>query len=301
LLGIFKLLNNSIKNSGYLGTLYKFRVLVSVTFLYPNVIIKASKAIFKFKASKTTIIRNLWRAINKAYANNLKLSERVNALIWHSDFIASEFKGRFLVDSHDEIKLWSSYNLDSLEVYLSTTEPHSNHEGILSLTLRFKGQPIFYFSFLFCSNRMGNNSETILFLTRIQGVPGNYADIKLINKLMGNLNLSNILLSALEGLAMSLNIRKIRCVSATNQCSFNSGGSRGNFHSTYDEFLVKNGAIFEEEGFFSLPIPLPIKDLTMVQAHRSRHKKHSAKRREISDAVRTTIQSEIQKRVNFYL
>ena len=298
MLNIFYLLNNSIKNAGYLGTLYKFRVLVAITFLHPNLIIKASKAIFQFKASKTTITRNLWHAINKAYANNLKLSERVNALIWHSDFITSKFKGVFLVDSHDEIKLWSSFNLDSLEIYLSTTEPHFNHEGILSLTLRFKWQPIFYFSFLFCSNRMDNSSETILFLTRIQGVPGNYADIKLINKLMGNLNLSNILLSALEGLALSLNIRKIICVSATNQCSFKSDGSKSNFHSAYDEFLIKNGAFLEEEGFFSLPIPLPTKDLTMVQAHRSRHKRHSAVRNEISKIVRAKVECDILNRPN---
>ena len=295
---IFYLLNSSIKNSCYLCTLNKLRIALVRTFQHPVLMLRILKVVILFKYSKIDIMRDFKKLNYPAYSNTFKFSDRVEAFIFHNIYIINNLGSKLVKYSNDGIKLWSSSDVELLEIYLSRTELHFNHEGILSLTLRFDGQPVFFISFLICNGRTLNLSGPIFFLSRIQGIPKNYASIRLVNKLLNNLNLSNTLLSAAEGVALALNIKKIISVNAFNQISYNSDGSKGNFRSTYDEFLIKNAAFLERDGYFSLPVPLPTKELKSVKAHRSRHKRHLAIRREVSEAARAAIEYEMSKRSN---
>jgi len=239
-------------------------------------------------------LRDFRRLNNPSYSTTFNFIDRVDAFIFHNDYFSSKLGGKLVRYSNDEIKLWKSPNVEFLQICLSRTEQLLNREGVLCLSLQLAGRSLFIFSFLICNGRLFNDSGPILFLSRIQGASGQFDSIKKINMSMGNL--SNVLLSALEGIALSLNIKQIICVSASNQIQFNSDGPKSNFHSTYDEFLIKNGALFRGDGFFALSVPLPAKNFNTGRSHRSRHKKHSEIRFEISESVRAVMQSEIQKK-----
>ena len=295
LLDIFYSINNYIKKAGYKSAFNTFGIVLFKTFQHPITMLYVIRAIAQFKYSKKTILGNFKKSIFNAYSQNLILGDRVRALIFHNDFVMSKLSKQFFECPNYECKLWALNNSDYLEIFLSNTNEHFTHEGLLSLTLRLNGRPMFFFSFLICSGALFNISGPVLFLTRIQGIPNQYDSIKLINKLMGNLNLSNMLLSAAEGFSLSLGIRAIVSTGASNQLSFNQDYSKNHFYSTYDEFLYKNGALLNRDGYFLLSVPLPIKELSMVQTHRSRHKKLSMIRYEISEAVREAVQSSILK------
>ena len=288
-------INNYIKTVGHKVALKTLGIVLVRMFQHPITMLHVIRAIVQFKYSKRTVLGNFKKSIFNAYSSNLTSGNRLTALLFHNDFVISKLSKKFFEYPNYKCKLWSLFDLNYLEIYLSNTNERATHEGLLSLTLCLNGSPMFFFSFLICSGALFNISGPVFFLTRIQGVPNQYDSIKIINKLMDNLNLSNMLLSAAEGFSLSLGIRAIVSVSAYNQLSFNPDYSRNHFYSTYDEFLLKNGAFLNHDGYFLLSVPLPIKELSMVQTHRSRHKKHSMIRYEISEAVREAVQSSILK------
>ena len=295
LLDIFYLINSYIKKVGYKSAFNTLGIVLLKTFQHPITMFYVIRAIAQFKYSKKTILGNFKKSIFNAYSLKLTLEDRVRALIFHNDFVMSKLSKKFFECPNYECKLWALNNSDDLEIFLSNTNEQFTHEGLLSLTLRLNGCPMFFFSFLICSGALFNISGPVFFLTRIQGVPNQYDSIKLINKMMGNLNLSNMLLSAAEGFSLSLGIRTIVSTGASNQLSFNPDYSKNHFYSTYDEFLYKNGALINHDGYFLLSVPLPIKELSMVQAHRSRHKRHCAIRSDISEAAQEAVQYSILK------
>ena len=159
---IFYLLKKSIKNSGYLRTLNKLRIVLVRTLQTPVLMLRILKVVILFKYSKIDIMRDLKKLNNPAYSTILDFSDRVDAFIFHNSYIINKLGSKLVKYSNDEIKLCSSTDGDLLEIYLSRTELNFNHEGILSLTLRFEGRPVFFFSFLICNGRAFNLSGPIL-------------------------------------------------------------------------------------------------------------------------------------------
>ena len=287
-------LKKSINNSGFRNTLYKIMVLLENIFRHPILIFQYIKVTRRIKYSVVSTINQLKLCSSGCYSTTLSFSDGIKIFIYHHNFIDSKFgTDRFNLNLNDRVNLWTLPGSNSIKMYLSVTEDRFNHEGLLILALHFEERPLCFLSFVICDGQLFNSFGPVLFITRIQGTPNEYTSIKYVNKLLGNLNLSNSLLSAASGFALSLGLKKIISVSSATQLSFKSDASSMNFYSTYDLFLIKNSALLDD-GYFSLPVPLPSNKFNEDRAHRSRHKRHLTIRSEIAQSALYMLQKELQ-------
>lgn len=147
----------------------------------------------------------------------------------------------------------------------------------------YNGMRLMVLSFMFCDDGAMGTLGPAAFVTRIQGVPGQYDRIKLACKLLPHLNLSHALVSALEGLCHVWKIEKIIGVNIENQPGYEGETVSPNFHSTYHNFWINNHAETTDSGYHLLNLPLlSEKKPLSTGSHRSR----AIKRREIRSCIK---------------
>jgi len=155
-------------------------------------------------------------------------------------------------------------------------------EGELSLNLKVNGDIVYVLSFAIIPGRVvGANAAEVLLVTRLQGAPGCYAQIKLATKASHEVGPSALLLAALQGVADGFGVREIAAVDAEKQSSYCEGFAVC-FKSAYDDFFSKLAMDKTASGFYLSPVPIEDKPIALIkQGHKLRTKEKRAFKQQI--------------------
>jgi uncharacterized protein VirK/YbjX len=176
------------------------------------------------------------------------------------------------------------------QIKLISNTPFEN-EGSLSLLFSMDDIILYRLAFTFCpGNKFGVADEQIAFVSRIQGAKGNLENISKASKCFNDNNPPTLLISSLEGLLLSLGIKKIIGIHSLNQISYiQSINDRNSFHKNYDEFWETFESVKINRGDYLLPLPLDYKTITLI---RSKHRNRTINKRKM--------RQEISRKVYFY-
>ena len=160
-------------------------------------------------------------------------------------------------------------------------------EGCLSLSYAVDDKEIYLIAFTICpGSDFGFNDQFVILVSRIQGTKGRHEDISKAAKQLIDIFPSSALMSALEGLCLTLDINKVIGISAKNQVSFIDKDHRPAI-SQYDDFWKTFEAdTLNVSGDYLITVPFGFKSLEHI---RSKFRKRTlAKRSEKSSISKIT-------------
>jgi uncharacterized protein VirK/YbjX len=166
-------------------------------------------------------------------------------------------------------------------------------EGELFLHLQVDGVVVFVLQFTIVPGRVvGSEAADVVLISRLQGTKGCYKQIHLATKTFREVAPAALLLAALQGIAEALGIREMAGVCATSQFSYSEECARS-LTEAYDNFFLELGATKATDYFFTSPIPMKDKPLSMVNnGHKARtEKKRAFKLRIAADVCRFLCES----------
>jgi uncharacterized protein VirK/YbjX len=216
-------------------------------------------------------------------SRNLLRKERLAVLTYHYGFLQKLFPPINLKKIFgDGIECWSEFAGGEK---LSIRMVHSRYlefEGSLSLLFFVNGSCIYTLSFTvipgsYCSVL----DEKVILMSLLQGKIGEMAAISRVTKSLNDLIPSTILMSVIEGIALSVGIKKIIGISVKNQLSTEI--ITDSHYSNYNAYWTSQGGVVMEDGNYLFPCPLQSKPIELIKAkYRSRTIAKRAKRLEIA-------------------
>jgi uncharacterized protein VirK/YbjX len=158
------------------------------------------------------------------------------------------------------------------------TATHGRHEeGELQLQLHREDTILYVLGVTIVpGDVLGMEQPHVWLVSRMQGAPGVFAEIREATKDFGDVHPKAVLFSALQGFARAVGVTWIAGVSARNQIAFRDDRSE-TFEKAYDDFFASMGAEPRDANFFVFDCtrerPAP------VAASRSHVKRAERKRR----------------------
>jgi uncharacterized protein VirK/YbjX len=230
------------------------------------------------------------------YARGLSIANRAAIIANHYGVLQRRLKRDFIDKLiREQATLWeSSVEGCSLAICLNVTAP-TYGQGELSLRLRANNADIYELCFVIApAHLLGVNSDQVIFVTGLQGTKGCADLIKLATKSIGDVGPRLVLIAALQGIAVALNIRHIVGISSTEQVSAAIKPPDSNFVSIYDEFWASIHGTRLASGCFQLPVPVPRKPLLLI---RRNHRLRARERRVVKDTVMNVVREHVKSAV----
>ncbi len=159
-------------------------------------------------------------------------------------------------------------------------------EGELTVSLRANGFPIFAISFNFVPGLiLGKASRTAILISRIQGHPGKFEEIRKATKELNEISPPHFLYSALMGIAQTFGIDVIGGVCGAKHCS-HSPENDDQLRVIYDDFFESIGAERTVEGFFVTSVSDQLYgDRVVTSGNRSRTRRKRRNKAAIARSV----------------
>lgn len=245
--------------------------------------------------------RGLWRAYprlpfkylqDKYLAYGFTLEERADCLLHHYRRLLRTVPHRVLRGLPECAAVLLEMRDESATYTVTMNLPELfQDEGELSLNLQADGEEIFVLSFTVVPGRVvQSEAEEVLLITRLQGVPGKFEQIRQMTKAMHDVGPGAFLVTVLQGIAETWEIREMAGICARKQRSYEERYAEL-LTIAYDDFFMELGAVQNGKGLFVSPIPLPLKPLVQVKAgHKLRTRKKRAFKQEIAAQVSRTLQ-----------
>ncbi|WP_206244935.1 DUF535 family protein [Novosphingobium terrae] len=196
-----------------------------------------------------------------------------------SDALSDKLSGLMLSEGLD---LWSyGEEAENHSIKLVFSHPTDN-EGELTLEYMFGSSLIYLMSFSFAPGSLvGRPEETIILLTRIQGIAKEFEAARCAMKDLRGLSAASLLMAALQGIALGIEARTILSVCAEAQVCLTDAESSV-FLNAYDKYLSDLGAEKYSDKFFLLNIPLVERPLEEVKSsNRSRVRFQRERKRDL--------------------
>ncbi len=160
-------------------------------------------------------------------------------------------------------------------------------EGEMSLEM-FQGEEtsIAILSFSVVPGRLfALEAASVLLVSRIQGRPGVFEELRLATKAMNDVSPRAVLFAALTGIAKAAGIDFVVGVDAGNYIAF-LPENREMLERQYDDFFKALEAQGPADGFYVLDLRAPPKPVTLQKTgHRVRTRKKRQFKHEVSEAV----------------
>ena len=246
--------------------------------------IRLNKALKPFSSLGFIANRTYYIYLSKYLSCSLSTENRLEILTNHYKYFKNNFPYHALrLIFRDGLKCWSEIRDSNVyEIRLISAFPYET-EGPLSLVFNVNGDTIYTVSFTFSQGRyFGLIDDQILYVSRIQGAKESLDVIAKSSRVFNDNAPTVLLISALEGVALSLGIKTIVGVSLQNQIGYAVVGQNG-FQKNYDEFWKTHESTKISSGDFLLPLPLQHKGLALIKSkHRSRTINKRKIRQEIS-------------------
>ena len=222
-------------------------------------------------------------------SGRLDTQTKLSILTNHYTFFQKKFPNYVLAQIFKTgLVCWKETKENSVfEIRLISNTPFEN-EGSLSLLFTMDETVLYRVAFTFCpGHKFGLLDDQVAFVTRIQGAKGNLENISKASKCYNDNTPPTILISSLEGLLLSLGIKKMIGIHSVNQISYSySINDRNSFHKNYDEFWETFESVKIYGGDYLLALPLDHKTITLIKSkHRNRTINKRKMRQEISRKI----------------
>ena len=205
----------------------------------------------------------------------LNINSRAAILINHYQQIVNLMKDDFTENLiTGDVVLWAT-SVENDEFDIALAFPDYGMEGDLSLVYNFNSKRLFTMSFTFTPGAILDlPDEQVLFITRVQGLGGNFDSIRNATRNLHDISPLALLLVAVQGVAASCGIPLIAGISVADQVTVGLGKSLVDSRHVYDDFWMNQGGEPVDGKFFLFPVPLPRKPLAMIKRnHRCRVKR----------------------------
>lgn len=187
----------------------------------------------------------------------------------------------------DGLECWR-YDIYSIRLIKTKVD---DYEGSFALIFNVNEKKIYTLAFSFAKSVI-IPGQWAIYIARKQGERGMLLESKKTAKAFNDNKIITLVLAAVEGLALALDIRQIIGVGTINQLSNCKIEMRETFIHLYDDYWETQESIKLENGDYLLPVPMLFKPLDIIPAH---HKKRTLikrqRRQEISLAVRKLVES----------
>ncbi len=264
-------------------------------FFYLTGHIKLSKILKPFHTSGFISPKIFYIYLFKYLSNRLSTKDKLDILTNHYAFFKKNFPYHILKSIFSGgLKCWSEVKgKDVFEMRLQTTTPYEN-EGSLSMLFNMNGVTLYRIAFTFSSGEsFGVLDNQIIYITRIQGMKGGLDEISKSSKYFSDITPPVLLVSAIEGLALSLGIKTVIGISLENQLSY-LVSDEYSFQKNYNEFWKTYESVKIYSGDYLLPLPLQHKGIALIKSkHRSRALNKRKVRQDVSRKVYSFFVSEV--------
>jgi len=250
---------------------------------------RLTRALKPFSASGFISAKINYIYLFKYLSYSLGTKNKLQILANHYEYFKNNFPYHALRPIFkDGLRCWSEMRESNLfEIRLISNTPYEN-EGSLSFMFTMNGQAIYHLAFTFCPGRQfGLLDEQIIYVTRIQGVKGSLDDISQASKFFSDNTPPTLLISAMEGMALSLGIKNIVGISLQNQLSY-LVSDKYSFQKNYDEFWRTYESIKITDGDYLIQMPLQYKGLSLI---RSKHRNRTINKRKIRQEISRKVYS----------
>lgn len=234
--------------------------------------IQLSKVLKPFSSLGLIANRTYYVYLSRYLSYALSTEMRLDILINHYKYFKKNFPYHILRSIFkDGLVCWSeTRGSDNFEIRLVDAYPYET-EGSLSFVFNVNGTPLYTVSFTFSpGNHFGLVEDQVLYVTRIQGAKESLDIISGATKTFSDNTPPVLLISAIEGMALSLGIRTIVGISLHNQIGYALVGQSG-FQKNYDEFWKTYESVKISNSDYLLSLPIAYKGLSLIKSkHRSR-------------------------------
>ena len=223
-------------------------------------------------------------------AHGMSTSERAASFLWHYNRLYAALPNpllrQIMIDTIPIFEISEDHHRFSITMGMS--RPIHN-EGEMSLDLQVNGEIVFTLAFTIVPGWVvKSKASEVLLISRIQGVRGRYEEISLATKTLWDVAPSPLLLAAMQGFGKALGIEEFASVSSTTHRYSTDINDECAPHveSAYDGFFEALGVPKTPYGYFSSPIPVEDKPLTLIKrGHKIRTKQKRAFKEEVQNAI----------------
>ena len=216
---------------------------------------------------------------------SLKKKTRLDILEHHYRYLAERVTSDFFSQIYDgEYELWRDLNAGHTASITLAFPVDWEHDYEGDLLLIFKCDDHFIYSVTFSivpGHAIGIDVEQLVLVTSIQGRAGMADRIKQVKENYGDLSPPMLLLSAIEGVALSLDIHLLAGIGLDQQVQKQTWGNE-NFTFDYDQFWRKVIGDRANDMYYLKRIPEDYKPLEEIKA---KHRKKTQFRRSIKASI----------------
>jgi len=196
-------------------------------------------------------------------------------------------------DGHFGIRLTFPYDL-------KRPERMHDHEGDLMLLFEFDQKPIYIICMTIVPGEVAQRNFNlatagdVIFVGRVQGVPGKFAEVRTATKALNDITPSRLLINATEAIARIFGAELLVCVSNDEQLSKFQEEEDLEYYFDYDNFWNDLGAHKTSNGFFCIERDAADKPIEEIrQKHRSRTRAKRNFRKSVVDATEQNLRHDV--------
>ncbi|WP_216708228.1 DUF535 family protein [Glacieibacterium megasporae] len=199
-------------------------------------------------------------------AIGLTSDERAALMIHHYDFIATKVPAATFSAIVDGGKRLWCHDSDAGHHRVDVVFSHpTDNEGELTLKYTLDDAILSICSFSFAPGSLaGSPAETIIAVTRIQGMPADLNRLRAAIRSLGNLSPAIVFIAVLAGIANCYGIPALAGIAGSAQPARDTGDEQA-FANVYDAFFESIGGVRATPAFYRIALPRPEKPLSEVK------------------------------------
>lgn len=229
--------------------------------------------------------------LRKGYARQLTAWQRASIVSHHyrqlsTHLPTNELDGFF----REGAQIWAATDDPLGPRIVAKLSDHYDFESELNLVFMLGSEVLYIMGCVFSPGEIwGVADESILVITRVQGIRLAVDKMKIATELCGDCAPRLLLFAAMEGLLAGMRVRGIIGIGVTRQIATEFEAiSTPSFYDNYDGFWLSLNAQPQPDGNYRLPTPLVQRPLATIPAnHRGRTQARRTYRHIVTSAVAT--------------
>jgi uncharacterized protein VirK/YbjX len=261
--------------------------------------LKKIKEVFKFYPHSTMKGLTEYQLVNQSlFSSTLSPGKRLNILSFQYRFLYQRLTSQqrvILID--DGATCWEKTFDDCSHRIVLKISQRYEYEGCLSLVYFVGDRDIYIISFTVCAGvDFDMDDPLVILISRVQGMKGKYVDIATASKQLIDIHPASALMAALEGLGVSLGVKRIIGVGAKNQVSVKYKDLE-QAKIQYDEFWnTFETCSLQKSGDYMISIPFPQKSTKLI---RSKFRKRTLAKRSLKKDISKEVQTSCDEMFSF--
>lgn len=222
-------------------------------------------------------------------ALGLPLRTRRAILVTHYEFLRRHFVDGFLDEVLERPPVLWQQTLDDREFRIHLDFPPSDYEGDLRLLFTMDGVEIYRLIFVFAPGaELGSGDGPVMVVSNIQGAQ-DFDRVKVATKVCHDVQPSNLLMAALNGVAESTGISRLVGFHNSRMIS----GGRELFFS-YEKFFIGYGGEPRDGMSYHVALPYAEKPVTEVK---SNHRTRTLRKRQFKGDIQSEVAAAVRRRL----